>query len=127
MTPWGRRTLTWIDTSYGDYNTLESRLLELGVRHVHDGICPTCTYQISMLKRLAADGIKAELGVGDLAGGSAQMQASLEAIRDLPGVVSAVAAPNEPDLEPVSDWVGKSAPFRRELYSRVKGDPTSLT
>ncbi len=117
-------TLNWIDTSYGDYDTLERRLQELGVRYIYDAICPTCEYQIGMLKRLAADGIRANLLVGDLRGGTTQMQASLNAIRDrLPGVAVSVVGPNEPDLEPVSDWVGKERAYQRELYSRVKGDP----
>ena len=114
----------WIDTSYGKYDILQARLRELGVRHVHDGLCPACTYQVSMIKRLAADGIKSELGVGDLRGGSTQMQAALASIKGpLRGAVDGVAAPNEPDLEPVSDWVGKTRAFEAELYSRVKSDP----
>jgi hypothetical protein len=116
--------LTWIDTSYGDYDTLHARLRELGVRHIHDGLCAKCVYQVDMLKRLAADGIKASLGVASLRGGSAQMQENLQAIRNgLLDVVSEVTAPNEPDLEPVSDWVGKMRLHQAELYSRVKGDP----
>ena len=116
--------LTWIDTAYGDYNTLHARLRELGARHVHDGICADCPYQMDMLRRLARDGIKAELGVASLRGGSAQMQKSLAGVKALgPGVVEAVTAPNEPDLEPVTDWVGKTRAHQAELYSRVKGDP----
>ena len=34
-----------------------------------------------------------------------------------------VVGPNEPDLEPVTDWVGKQRAYQRELYSRVKSDP----
>ncbi len=116
--------LTWIDTSYGEYDILQARLRELGARHVHDGLCPTCLYQVNMIKRLAADGIESELGVGDLRGGSTQMQAALASIKGpLRGAVDAVAAPNEPDLEPVSDWVTKTRAFEAELYSRVKSDP----
>jgi hypothetical protein len=116
--------LTWIDTAYGDYATLKSRLQELGVRNVHDGLCATCQYQIDRLKDLSANGIKALIGVGDLRGGTAKMQANLDAIREkLPGVATAVVAPNEPDLEPVSDWVTKTRDYQRELYTRVKGDP----
>ncbi len=116
--------LAWIDTSYGEYDILQSRLRELGARHVHDGLCPDCPYQVNMIKRLAADGIQSELGVGDLRGGSTQMQAALASIKGpLHGAVDAVAAPNEPDLEPVSDWVGKTRAFEAELYDRVKSDP----
>jgi hypothetical protein len=116
--------LTWIDTAYGDYATLKSRLQELGVRNVHDGLCATCQYQIDRLKDLSANGIKALIGVGDLRGGTAKMQANLNAIRDkLPGVATAVVAPNEPDLEPVSDWVTMTRDYQRELWTRVKGDP----
>ena len=33
----------WYDTAgYGDFDPIESRLRELGVRYVRDGLCPTC-------------------------------------------------------------------------------------
>ena len=116
--------LTWIDTSYGNFDAVRARLLELGVRNVHDGLCPSCDYQVNRLKALSALGIKSLIGVGDLRGGTAQMQASLDGIRDkLPGVVTSVVAPNEPDLEPVADWVGKTRAYQQELYTRVKSDP----
>src|SRR5256885_2468928 len=50
--------LAWIDTSYGNFSVIESRLRELGVRYLRDGLCATCEYQIDRLNRLAAVGIK---------------------------------------------------------------------
>jgi hypothetical protein len=116
--------LTWLDTSYGDFATLQARLRELGVRHVGDGMCPTCEYQIDRLKRLAADGIKANVAVGNLSSGTPLMQASLNAIRDrLPESVESVTPANEPDIEPVADWLGMTRDYQVELYRRVKSDP----
>ena len=50
--------LTYLTSSYKDFNPIEARLKELGVRYVGDGFCPTCEYRIDRLQRLAADGIR---------------------------------------------------------------------
>ena len=114
----------WNDTVYGNYDAMEARLLELGARHVLDGLCAACPYQVAMLQRLSAKGIKADVGVGSLASGSAHMQAQLASVKGpLSGAVEAVVAPNEPDLEPVTDWVTKTRAFQIELWNSVNGDP----
>ena len=115
---------SWNDTVYGNYNAMEARLLELGARHVLDGLCAACPYQVAMLQRLAAKGITADVGVGSLASGSAHMQAQLASVKGpLRNAVEAVVAPNEPDLEPVTDWVTKTRAFQVELWNSVNGDP----
>jgi hypothetical protein len=116
--------LSWIDTSYGDFNTLRSRLRELGVRYIRDGLCPTCTYDVDRLNRLAANGIKANIIVGTLSGGDAQMQETLAGIRDkvLNAVVS-IEAPNEPNLTGDPDWVQHTRTYQQKLYMSVKSDP----
>lgn len=114
----------WIDTSYGDFNTIASRLRELGVRHVRDGLCPTCEYQIDHLNRLAAMGIKSNIMVGTLAQGSGYMQQSLAVIRDrLRNSVISVESPNEPNLVGDPAWIQHARDYQRDLYTRVKGDP----
>ena len=116
--------LSNIDTSYADFGTLQSRLRELGVTHIRDGICPTCQYQMDRLKWLGASGVKADIVIGSLEGGTTEMQTNLAAIRDrLPGVVESVEAPNEPDAGPDPHWMESARAYQSELFTRVKGDP----
>jgi hypothetical protein len=116
--------LAWNDTAYGKYATIESRLHELGVRYVRDGLCPTCQYQVASLNRLAAAGIKANIIVGTLNGGDAQMKATLAGIRDkVRNAVTSVEAPNEPNLVGDPQWVQHARAYQQKLYATVKGDP----
>jgi hypothetical protein len=116
--------LSWIDTAYGDFDTVESRLRELGVRYVRDGLCPSCSYDVAGLNRLAADGIKANIIAGTLSGGDAQMKATLAGIRDkVRSAVVSVEAPNEPNLAGDPDWVQHARAYQQSLYMSVKSDP----
>jgi hypothetical protein len=116
--------LSWIDTAYGDFPTLHSRMRELGVRYIRDGLCPTCTYNVSRLNALAADGIKANILVGTLAGGEAQMNATLAGIRDkVRSAVISIEAPNEPNLVGDPNWVQSARAYQQRLYAAVKSNP----
>jgi hypothetical protein len=116
--------LSWNDTSYGNFATIESRLRELGVRHIRDGLCPTCTYQVASLNRLAAAGIKANIIAGTLRGGDAEMRATLTGIRDkVRSAVASIEAPNEPNLTGDPDWVRHARAYQQRLYMSVKADP----
>jgi hypothetical protein len=111
------------NSSYGDFETVRARLLELGVRYVGDGLCPTCEHQIDRLRRLAAVGIRANLGVGNQ-NDSALMQQGLQVIRNrlLDSVVS-ITGPNEPDISGDPQWIAHTRAYQAELYTRVKADP----
>ncbi|HYN89109.1 MAG TPA: hypothetical protein VER33_15580 [Polyangiaceae bacterium] len=116
--------LTNLDTSYRDFPTLQARLSELGVRHIRDGICASCSFQIDRLKALAAAGIRSNLIVGYLRGGTRELEASLAAVRDhLVGGVASVEAPNEVDAEGDPQWIEHTRIYQTELYRRVKGEP----
>ena len=107
--------MSYIDTSSRDVDAVRSRLRELGVRHVRDGLCATCEYQIDALKKLAAAGIKADLIIGDLKGGSAKMREGLRAIRQrLGGAVESVEAPNEPDAEGARRWPRRTRDYQAD-------------
>jgi hypothetical protein len=111
------------NSSYGDFETVKARLLELGVRHVGDGLCPTCEHQIDRLKRLAALGIRANLGLGNQ-NDSAVMQQGLQVIRSrLRDSVVSVTGPNEPDISGDPQWIAHTRAYQADLYARVKGDP----
>ena len=116
--------LTYLTSSYKDFNPIEARLKELGVRYVGDGFCPTCEYQIDRLQRLAADGIRANLGVGNLAGGTASIDAGLQVIKNrLRDSVISVTTINEPDISGNPNWIADTRWFTHELYTRVNADP----
>ena len=116
--------LAWIDTAYGDFPTLQSRLRELGVRHIRDGLCSSCDYNVDRLNRLAADGIRANIIVGTLTGGDAQMNETLAGIRNkVRYAVTSVEPPNEPNLVGDPQWVQHAIEYQQRLYLRVKADP----
>ncbi|MEA2419905.1 MAG: hypothetical protein QOE60_2111, partial [Thermoleophilaceae bacterium] len=116
--------LAWIDTAYGDFPTVESRLRELGVRYIRDGLCPTCSYNVNRLNQLAADGIRANIIVGTLAGGDAQMNATLAGIRNqVRNAVISIEAPNEPNLSGDPLWIQHAREYQQRLYAAVNGDP----
>jgi hypothetical protein len=116
--------LAWIDTAYGDFPTVRERLHELGVRYIRDGLCPTCSYNVDRLNQLAAEGVRANIIVGTLAGGDAQMNATLNGIRDkVRGAVISVEAPNEPNLTGDPNWIQHAREYQQRLFTRVNSDP----
>ncbi len=116
--------LAWIDTAYGDFPTVRSRLHELGVRYIRDGLCPTCSYNVNRLNQLSAEGIKANIIVGTLAGGDAQMNATLNGIRDkVRGAVISIEAPNEPNLTGDPQWIQHAREYQQRLFTRVNSEP----
>ncbi len=116
--------LAWIDTAYGDFPTVQSRLRELGVRYIRDGLCPTCSYNVTRLNQLSAAGIKANIIVGTLAGGDAQMNATLNGIRDkVRGAVISIEAPNEPNLTGDPQWIQHAREYQQRLYAARQRRP----
>ena len=116
--------LSFIDTSYGDYDTIYARLHELGVRYVGDGLCDSCDYQVRALRHLAGMGIHANLGVGELNGGGASIDADLRTIkRDLMGSVVSITSVNEPDISGDANWINDTRAFQQTLWAKVKSDP----
>jgi hypothetical protein len=116
--------LTFLDTSYRDYDTIFARLRELGVRYVGDGLCATCEYQITGLQRLAAMGIHANIGVGTLTGGGPSIDPGLHVIKNrLMSSVVSITSVNEPDISGDPNWITDTRAFQQALWARVKGDP----
>lgn len=116
--------LTHIDTSYGDFDTLKARLRELGVRYISDSVCPDCEYQIDRLRRLAAVGIRANLAVGWLAGGTVSIAPGLQALRTrLRDSVVSISTVNEPDVSGDAQWIEHTRAFQAEVHRQVEADP----
>jgi hypothetical protein len=118
--------MNYLDTSYGDYEGVEARLRELGVRHVSDSLCTSCNWQVERLRRLAAVGIRANLGIGWMSGGPATIAPGLQVLRSqLTGAVVSVSGVNEPDISGDPDWIAKTRAFHIELYRQVKAAPAT--
>jgi hypothetical protein len=115
----------WEDTpAYADFDAVLARLRELGVRHVRDGICPTCVEWLNRLRKLGAAGIKINMVAGNLSDPAGRLQQNLDAIRDkLPGAVDSIEAPNEPDQQGDPNWVPKEQVYQQQLYAKVNSDP----
>jgi hypothetical protein len=109
---------------YGNFETIKARLLELGIRHIGDGLCHNCPAHIQRLQALGALGIKATLGIGNQTTDDALRNQRLQVIRDrLLGVTEAVVGPNEVDWGGDPNWVTNTRAYQAAFYSRVKSDP----
>jgi hypothetical protein len=110
-------------TGYGDFTKVKNRLLELGVRHVGDGLCHNCPAHLQRLEALGPLGIKATLGVGNQTDGALRDQ-RLQVIRErLLGVTEAIVGPNEVDWGGDPYWVSNTRAYQAALYDRVNDDP----
>jgi hypothetical protein len=118
--------MNYLDTSYGNYEGVEARLRELGVRRVSDSLCTSCDWQVERLQRLAAVGIRANLGIGWMSGGPATIAPGLQVLRSqLTGSVVSVSGVNEPDISGDPDWIAKTRAFHIELNRQVKAAPAT--
>src|SRR5690349_14849382 len=101
--------LTYGDTAYGNFSLVRRRLDELGVRHIRDGLCGSCGWQLDSLRTLAGDGIHADLIVGWVNNRTGTLSANLAAVKSkLLGSVDMLEAPNEWDN--FSGWSSTWAP-----------------
>ena len=111
--------LAWIDTAYGDFPTVESRLRELGVRYIRDGLCPTCSYNVNRLNQLSADGHQGEHHRRHAGGWRRADERDAE--RDpgqVRGAVVSIEAPNEPNLTGDPHWIQHAREYQQRLYTR---------
>src|SRR5215207_353797 len=114
------------DTAYGNFPLVRDRLKELGVRNIRDGLCGSCAWQHDRLNALAADGIKADLIVGDPRNRTGTMSDNLAAVKSkLMSSVSALEAPNEWDMFSgwSSTWAWDLRSYQQKLSDAVAADP----
>ena len=113
------------DTAYANFPAVRARLLELGVHWIRDGACSTCAGYVDHLNQLAAAGIRSQLIFGVPTNGQLWFDGELAAIRDrLRLAVGALEGPNEYDGSPDPAWSANLRAWQRQLYARVKADPT---
>jgi len=118
--------MSYSDTGYVHVEEVRRRLRELGVRHVRDGIVIGRPDQYRALNLLAADGIRAQLILGDPAGrfGTGTLDQQLATLeRDLRDAAGAVEGPNEYDLSGDPDWVRRVRDYQARLAAAVAANP----
>jgi hypothetical protein len=91
--------LSFDDTAYANFRQTRARLIELGVKHIRDGLCTGCLASHDRFVALGQAGIKSQLIIGRLAEGMPKVDANLRLIRQkLLPYTSGIEAPNEPDV-----------------------------
>jgi hypothetical protein len=118
--------LTYGDTAYGRFSLVRDRLTELGVRHIRDGLCGSCGWQLDSLDTLASRGIRSDLIVGWVDNRTGTLAANLAAVRSrLLGSVDMLESPNEWDN--FSGWSSTWAPqlraYQASFWNAVQADP----
>ena len=116
--------MSYVDTSYNDWQQVRDKLVELGVHHVRDAACPGCTAQRQRLLALAASGIGVDFTM--------QRPGSTMSLTDLVNMVAgpmrsavdAVEGPNEYDHAGDPNWVANLRAYQQQLYSLVRAAPS---
>lgn len=111
--------VTYYDTAYARFDEWASRLRDLGVRHVRDGLIVGDPRFVERMRRLQQQGARASLITSDQQGPAATSVAL--AAGPLRGVTEALEGPNEPDLSGGSGWQPALRRFVPELRRAVKG------
>ena len=126
--------IVYFDTSYGDWPRIVAALDELGVRHVRDGVYAAPAPQwhdwneryYAAVELAAANGIRFDFGMGQpgFTAGTLSQLVDVVATR-LRGAVEALEDPNEFDyFGGTREWPSALASYDRQLYQKVKSDPS---
>lgn len=118
--------MSYNDTAYGDHAAVRTALRDLGVRHVRDGVVIGREDQYEALSKLAADGIKANLILGDPRGrfGTGTLEEQISTLKfDLPDVAASVEGPNEYDSSGDPDWPATLRGYQIRLHAELEADP----
>jgi hypothetical protein len=129
--------IVYYDTPYGDWPRIVSKLVELGVKHLRDGVYANPALQwrdwnqryYDAVEVAAAQGIKFDLGMGQPGFGAGTLDQLAAVVRGrLRGAVEAVEDPNEFDLfGGIAGWPQTLVAYDRSLYQTVKSDRTLRT
>ena len=116
--------LWYVDTSYRDYAMVKRRLLELGVRHIRDGLDPGHTQQFfKRVSILGAAGIKSTLIACRVAPAGVAWPTYVKDAKMLRASMDALEGVNEPDLVAAAqaDWPRSTRACQEEIYRQAKG------
>jgi len=116
--------LSYLDTAYGRFPEIESRLKALGIRNVRDGACAGCLEENQRLKTLAAQGVRSDLIMGSPMGTYGTVPQLLGLLRGpLSSSVVSVEGPNEYDVSGDRAWLPHVWAYQQGIYSAIKRDP----
>jgi hypothetical protein len=123
--------LGYTDTPYWDFELVKSRLVELGVRHVRDGLPSPAALEVpdtitSRFKELGELGIRSTLIVGyepSLPDLEADLPVRLGRAVELADSIAAIESTNEPDIQSDPDWISSSIVWQTALHDRLRNDP----
>lgn len=121
--------LNYMDTSYRRYETVvKPSLIELGVRHVRDGIPAKAEQAQAKIRDLAQSGIKTLLIVDPKH--FKEVWTAIPMIKSLRSSLDAVEGPNEWDWRPEVTYKGIGFPsglrnFQAEFYRAIKQTSTT--
>ncbi len=117
--------LFYVDTSYGNYEMVKRRLLELGIRHIRDGFDPAHTQRFfDRVNDLAAAGIKSTLIACRVeAAGAPWTTYVTDAKSRVRSSLDALEGVNEPDLVAAgqADWRRSTRRCQRDIYRQARG------
>jgi len=114
--------LTYLDTSYREYDRILAALQDLGVRHVRDGIEPGNPDQRDFLARLGSKGFRLQLILGRPRPDRLEEYLGAASEPNLLRAVEALEGPNEYDLSGDPDWAARLRGYQQRLFERVKTD-----
>lgn len=112
------------NTAYGDHDRVAAALRDLGIVHIRDGLVPDRDRdQYPFLRRLAAEGICANLIIGDSKADTNQIDVVVDDLAQVASAVDLLESSNESDLTIGDNWSARLAAYQPELVERVKRDP----
>lgn len=103
---------------YGNFAAVKQALVNLGVRHIRDGI----GWNGSRFLELSRSGIKTLASVPRAADTDAELAQALRNAEGYRSALSSIGGPNEYETT-VTDWVTKLRSFQRRIFERVNADP----
>lgn len=114
--------LFYVDSSYGDFAMVRKRLLELGIRHIRDGLDPGRTPQFfARVNRLRADAIKSTLIACRVRQGAAWTTYVKDAKNKVRLSLDALEGVNEPDLVAAGTaWARSARRCQRDIYRQAR-------
>jgi hypothetical protein len=116
---------SYSDTVYASrFGEVKQKLVELGVRHIREGLEPNRPDQYEQLAELAGVGVKSTLILGDPDIGASGLEGLISTLRNrVRDAAEAIEGPNEFDMRGGPDWAGRLANYQRRLYDAIKADP----
>jgi hypothetical protein len=116
--------MSYFSTAYGNFAGIKDALLKLGVRHIRDGACATCTTSNSRLLDLGAAGIRALLIIGSPKNTTGTLDENLAFVKTkMLGVVDALEGPNEYDYSGDPNWKANLWAYQTRFFTEVNADP----